>query len=285
MGRIRAESNPAGGQRLWSTGGAKSGRGGRALLAGLLTCGRCGRGLAVVYTGRAPGRPTYRCDRPNLMLGLSRCLGFGGTRADAAIASELLHAVQPMAIEAAVEAERLCSEAKAERRRMVELDLQQAEYEAGLAERRYAACDPDNRLIAATLEKNWEAAMRRVEDCRVRLSTEAAPDTPATEPPDFSSLARDLRAAWDAPGTSMRTKQRLVRTLVRDIVADVDDEAREVILTIHWRGGQHSQLRVKKPKTGEHGCKTSDDALAVIRSMAGRWTDEHIAASLNSTLR
>ncbi len=77
-------------------GGQKSGRGGRALLAGMLTCGRCGRGLAVAYTGAPPGRPTYRCDRPNLMLGLPRCLGFGGSRVDAAIAAEILRVVEPM---------------------------------------------------------------------------------------------------------------------------------------------------------------------------------------------
>src|SRR3954465_4336931 len=132
-------------------GGVKSGRDGRALLAGMLTCGRCGRGLAVAYTGAPPGRPTYRCDRPNLMLGLPRCLGFGGSRVDAAIAAELLRALEPMAVEAACEAERLMVEAEAERLRIFELELQQARYEASLAERRYAACDPDNRLIAAQL--------------------------------------------------------------------------------------------------------------------------------------
>jgi excisionase family DNA binding protein len=65
------------------------------------------------------------------------------------------------------------------------------------------------------------------------------------------------------------------------VIVDVDDATREVVLVIHWKGGQHSQLRVKKPKTGEHGCRTSEDALAVMRSMAGRWDDTHIAASLN----
>ena len=99
-------------------GGAKSGRGGRALLAGLLTCGRCGRRLAVAYTGRAPGRPVYRCDRPNLMLGLPRCLTFGGPRVDAAIAGEILRVVEPMAIEAALEAERMHMENQGERRRI-----------------------------------------------------------------------------------------------------------------------------------------------------------------------
>lgn len=261
-------------------GGTKSARGGRALLIGLLTCGRCGRGLAVAYAGKSPGRPIYRCDRPNLMLGLPRCLGFGGSRIDAAVAAELLRVVEPMAIEAAMEAERMHMENQTERLRTVELDLQQAQYEADLAERRYAACDPDNRLIAATLEKNWEAALKRVEACRARLETQKSPEPPE-DPPDFAGLASDLKTAWNASSTSMRARQRLVRTLIRDIVADVDDEAREVVLTIHWQGGQHSQLRVKKPKTGEHGCRTPEEALAVMRSMAGRWSDEHIAASLN----
>jgi DNA invertase Pin-like site-specific DNA recombinase len=261
-------------------GGAKSGRGGRALLAGLLTCGRCGRRLPVVYAGKAPGRPVYRCDRPNLMLGLSRCLGFGGSRVDAAIGAELLRAVEPMAIEAALQAERMHMETQTEQRRIAELELQQAQYEASLAERRYAACDPDNRLIAAQLERSWEAALRRVQACQARLEQAVSP-APTTAVPDFSGLADDLNAAWNAPGVTMRTRQRLTRALITDIIADVDEATREVVLTIHWRGGQHSQLRVRKPNTGEHGCRTSEEALAVMRSMATRWSDEDIAASLN----
>jgi excisionase family DNA binding protein len=261
-------------------GGAKSGRGGRALLAGLLSCGRCGRRLMVGYSGRPPGQPAYRCGRANQMLGLPRCFTFGGLRVDAAIARELLRAVEPMAIAAAMEAEQRYMEGRCEQQRIVELELQQARYEASLAERRYAACDPDNRLIAAQLEKSWEAALRRVETCQARLEAVQTPE-PVAVPPDFTGLADDLEAAWNAPSVTMRTRQRLLRALVTDIIADVDEAAREVVLTIHWRGGQHSQLRVRKPKSGEHGRRTPDEALAVVRSMATRWSDEDIAASLN----
>jgi excisionase family DNA binding protein len=260
--------------------GAKSGRGGRALLAGLLSCGRCGRRLMVSYSGRPPGQPVYRCDRPNLMLGLPRCFTFGGLRVDAAVTREILRAVEPMAIEAAAEAERRYMETRGEQQRVIELELQQARYEAALAERRYAACDPDNRLIAVQLEKSWEMALRRVEACEARLAAVRSPD-PVTVPPDFTGLADDLDAAWNAPGVTMRTRQRLLRALVIDITADIDDATREVVLTIHWRGGQHSQLRVRKPKSGEHGCRTPDAALAVMRSMATRWSDADIAATLN----
>jgi excisionase family DNA binding protein len=171
-------------------------------------------------------------------------------------------------------------EGRGEQQRIVELELQQARYEASLAERRYAACDPDNRLIAAQLEKSWEAALRRVEACQARLEAALTPGSAAASP-EFGGLADDLDAAWNAPGVTMRARQRLLRALVIEIIADVDEAAREVVLTIHWRGGQHSQLRVRKPKSGEHGCRTPEEALAVMRSMATRWSDEDIAASLN----
>jgi excisionase family DNA binding protein len=260
--------------------GAKSGRGGRALLSGMMTCGRCGRRLSVVYTGNPQSRPVYRCDRPNLMMGLPRCMTFGGPRVDAAIAGELLRVVQPLAIEAAFEAERMHRKQQEDRHRVLDLELQQARYEARLAERRYAACDPDNRLIAAQLEKSWEQALRRVNELETRQLAEQ-PSSIEVAPDAFTDLADNLSAAWNAAGVTMRARQRLLQALIADIVVDVDDKAREVILTIHWHGGQHSELRVRKPRTGEHGCATTEDALAVMRSMAGRWSDEHIAASLN----
>jgi len=164
--------------------GAKSGRGGRSLLAGLLVCRRCGRRLSVVYTGRS-SQPVYRCDRGNTAVGARRCMMFGGLRVDAAFARELIHAVEPMAIEAALLAERRMMERQAEHRRI--LELQQVRYEASLAERRYAACDPDNRLIAATLEKNWETALRRVRDCEARLDS-TTPCTPARERPEIGGM-------------------------------------------------------------------------------------------------
>jgi hypothetical protein len=260
--------------------GTKSGRGGRALLSGILTCGRCGSRLTVAYTGNPLSRAVYRCLKPNLMMGLPRCMTFGGPRVDAAIAKELLRAVEPMAIEAALEAERMHRERQHEHKHMIDLELRQARYEADLAERRYAACDPDNRLIAAQLEKNWEAALRRVQDIEARSAGQKQ-EIVEVDPGAFVDLADNLSAAWNAPGVTMRSRQQLLRTLVTNIVVDVDDKAREVVLVIHWRGGQHSQLRVRKPRTGEHGCATAEDALEIMRSMAGRWSDEHIAASLN----
>jgi len=260
-------------------GGVKSGRGGRALLPGLLLCGGCGCRLVVSYSGHYC-QPVYRCERPNQMLGRPRCMTFGAKRVDTALGRELLLAVEPIAIEAALHAEHRYMEQQSEQQRIVELELQQARYEASLAERRYAACDPDNRLIAAQLEKSWEATLQRVQHCEARLTALERPN-PTAPAPDFTGLAEDLQAAWNAPGVTMRSRQQLVRTLIADIIAHYEAGSREIVLTIHWRGGQHSELRVRKPRSGEHGCRTSEEAVAVIGSMATRWSDEDIAATLN----
>ena len=260
-------------------GGVKSGRGGRALLPGLILCGGCGCRLVVCYSGHY-SQPVYRCVRRNQMLGRPSCLAFGAKRVDTAIGRELLRAVEPIAVEAAVHAEHRYMEQQSEQRRIVELELQQARYEASLAERRYAACDPDNRLIAAQLEKSWEATLQRVQDCESRLAILDQPNS-APPTPDFTGLALDLEGAWNAPGVTMRSRQQLVRTLIADVIAGYDASSHEIVLVIHWRGGQHSELRVRKPRPGEHECRTSDEAVAVIRSMAARWSDESIAATLN----
>jgi hypothetical protein len=211
------------------------------------------------------------------MLGQRRCLTVGAKRIDAAVGHELLRAVEPLAIEAALQAEHRYIEMQSEQRRIIELELQQARYEASLAERRYAACDPDNRLIAAQLEKSWESALQRVQGCVARLTELDEAKPPPEQTPDFLSIAQDLESAWKASGVTMRSRQQMLSALIVDIVAD----SREIILTIHWRGGQYSQVRVCKPKTGEHGCRTSDEAIAVIQSMATRGPDDDIAATLN----
>lgn len=260
-------------------GGVKSGRGGGALLAGLLCCARCGRRLRVAYTGRTP-RPVYRCDYPNLLLGQKRCITFGGFRAERLIADAVLDVLAPHAIEAAKEARAMVKQAMDDRKSVIEMELQQARYNASLAERRYAACDPDNRLIASELERRWEEALERVHAFERRLTAETAavPDVDLTR---LDGLAQDLRAAWTLPATSMRDRQRLLRTLIENIVADIDDSTGEIVLVVHWKGGRHTELRVMKPKSGEHNSRTSEEALAIIREMAGRWSDEAIAACLN----
>jgi len=94
-------------------------------------------------------------------------------------------------------------------------------------------------------------------------------------------LATDLRTVWDAPSSEMRVKQRIARLLIQEIIADADDHAHEIVLVIHWAGGRHSEVRIPRPKPGEHRHRTGPDAEGVVRRMAGAWPDHEIAASLN----
>lgn len=260
-------------------GRSKSGRGGRALLPGLLRCRRCSRMLQVAYSGKTLIR--YSCRRGNMDEGLDVCISFGARRPEQAIVNEVLEVVAPLGVEAALMAEERNDEVVADRVRALELERQQAEYEVQIATRRYQSVDPDNRLVAAELEARWNTSLERLQECENRLSSQSPPVKPSIDPELLNDLGADLRAVWHAPGTDGRTKQRLIRTLVEEIVVDVDDETRQVILLIHWKGGRHSEVRVVKPKTGEHTCGTPAEATAIICEMATKWTDEHIAAMLN----
>ena len=261
----------------------KAGRGGRALLSGILRCRRCGHLLYVSYSGSQGMVLRYQCRGAHINRGEPRCITFSGLRVDRAVAGEVLRAIGGNAIEAAVEAAEKMRQHGGEQRRAVELELEQARYEAKLAGRRYEAVDPDRRLVAAELEARWNTALQKVQGLEERVREyDAAGKTP--DIPDkeiLLSLAQDLPAVWNAPGTDAGLKQRIVHILVEELVADVDEDKREIIILIHWAGGRHSELRVSQRGTGQHGQSTGVEALEVIRQMAGKFGDGEIAATLN----
>ena len=255
----------------------KAGRGGRSLLAGLLRCRRCGRMLHVAYSGTSSEVPRYHCRGAHINHGAAWCISFGGLRPDQAIAAEILKAVEGNAVEAAVEAATRIAEQRRQQRQALALELEQAQYEARLAARRYEAVDPDNRLVAAELEARWNTALRRVGEVEARIrQTETTGQETARIPDKESliSLAQNLPAVWNAEATDMRLKQRITRILIQEIVADVDEPASEIVLIIHWVGGRHSELRVKKKLDGSpqplHQSGGNRDHPSNGRSLSGR---------------
>ncbi len=264
-----------------ASGGPKSARGGRALLTGLLRCARCGRMLNVTYTGCRERLARYVCRTGQTTHGLRPCIHFSARRPDEVIANELLRVVEPLAIEATVTALRQIEERDQERVRALQLECEQARYDVQLAARRYEAVDPGNRLVASELEARWNVAIARLNECESRLAAFAQTPKVAPDVAPLERLARDLPAVWNATTTSMDIKQRLLRTLVEEILVDVDASKREIVLVIHWKGGQHSELRAPKPMSGEHSRRAPTAADQLIREMAGTWSDEHIAATLN----
>ncbi|MBC7925418.1 MAG: recombinase family protein [Bryobacteraceae bacterium] len=261
----------------------KAGRGGRSLLAGLLRCRRCGRMLHVTYSGTHGEVPRYHCRGAHINHGADWCISFGGLKPDRAVAAEILKAVEGNAIEAALEVAARIAEQQRERQHSLSLELEQARYEARLAARRYESVDPDNRLVAAELEARWNSALSKAGEVEQRLRENEGPAR-SIQIPDrhlLYSLAQNLPAVWNSPATDMRLKQRIVRILVEEIVADVDETTGEIVLLIHWSGGRHSELRMKKNLTGRHSRCTDLETIDVLKRMAERFPDDQIAATLN----
>ena len=261
----------------------KSARGGRALLTGLMRCGRCGRMMRVFYGMGKGNAHRYQCRGDDGHVGSGLCIGIGGVRVDRALALQILEAVSHHAIDAAVLASDQVERSTNEVIAAVERDLEEARYDASLAERRYELVDPAKRHVARQLEARWNAALERVAELQQRISDLRA--TAATRPRIDRSLlmqlAHDLPSAWNAPSTDTRTKQRLIHILVREIVCDLDGDANEAVLLIHWTGGRHTEVRVARVKTGRWSGEPIPSAVEAVRKLAEHWPDREMAVSLN----
>jgi excisionase family DNA binding protein len=262
--------------------GRKAGRGGRGLLTGLLRCRQCGRMLYTYYTGRGD-LVRYACRGVRIVHGGQSCISFAGAKPEQRVAAEILRAVEGNAVEAALQAAERAEQQKQMRLDALSLELEQARYQARLAERRYQSADPENRLVTGELEARWNAALSHVAALEATLQT-AETSLDAVAIPDKSSLLRlaaDLESVWHASGTDFSLKQRIIRTLIEEIIVDIDQTANQVVMLIHWCGGRHTELRITKPKSGEHSHKTAVEAVEVVKQMAGLYPDDVIASTLN----
>jgi DNA invertase Pin-like site-specific DNA recombinase len=261
----------------------KSARGGRALLTGLVRCGRCGRMMRVFYGMRSGHAHRYQCRGDVQAEYKGMCLGVGGVRVDRAVAGQILEAVSHHAVEAALKALQQVAQADADVRKSLERELEQAQYESSLAARRHAAVDPEKRLVSRELEARWNVALSRVAEIESRI---AQIDTTATTRPPVDrasllALAHDLPAAWNAPNTNDQTKQRLTRILIQEVVIDQKDDAKEAVVTIHWSGGRHTEIRVSRIRTGRYPEDRHPSPVEVIRTLGGQWPDRELAVTMN----
>lgn len=255
---------------------------GPALLGGLLRCRRCGRKLRVAYCGRGDV-PRYQCDRGQKDNGERRCISFGGTGLHDDVSHEVLRVVEPGAIEAAEQAAEHAMDSHGELLSALEFDLKEARYTAERARKRYDVVDPTNRLVADELEARWNAALVRVDELEKRIEVERTnvrPRARATRE-EFLQLAEQLAEVWHDPKTDVRLKKRILRAVINEIVVDLDDASNDVVLTINWVGGVHTELRVARRKRGDNGVRTSKDVLDAVRLLARVCGDEQIAGLLN----
>ena len=261
----------------------KSARGGRALLTGLVRCGQCGRMMRVFYGMRSGHAHRYQCRGDDAHVGAGLCIGIGGVRVDQAIATQLLEAVSGRAVEAALLAADQVAKSDDEVRQALERELEGARYDASLAARRYDLVDPAKRHVARELEARWNAALERVAEIERRIADlqSNAASRPKIDRDSLMRLAHDLPAAWNAPTTDARTRQRLTHTLINEVVINLDDASNEAVVMVHWIGGRHTEVRVPRVKTGRYSPDRQPGAVEVIRKLAGQWPDRELAVTMN----
>lgn len=266
----------------WEVRGAP--RNGPALLGGLIRCGTCGHRMTIEY--RSSGnRPTYACHNHQHNPDAPKCPTAQGPVVDGLVTQQVLCALKPAALELSMQAS---TDVQRERQRQHQLwkqRLERAGYEAERAQRQYNAVEPENRLVARTLEQHWEQALcqqRELEEEYHRFARENAAQLNASERDRITSLAQDIPGLWNGPGTTPLDRQTIVRHLVADVVATARDESERMEVAIHWVGGYVSQHQMSRPVQGYAQLSRIDELRARVTELhlAG-WTAPKIAEQLN----
>jgi DNA invertase Pin-like site-specific DNA recombinase/transposase-like protein len=281
--RISANTRPKAHQP--GTGAVREGC---ALLQGLATCATCGRKLTVYYDGPAKTTPGYYCTGTGTLVEGkgTRHLRVGGATIDAAVAEAFLAALQPAALQACLAAAQQLEHGHdttlAQWRRQVE----HAGYEAGRAERRYRAVDPDNRLVARGLETEWNTALQALADAEAELARRETARPKTLTPQEKSAilaLGDDLAEAWSAPTTTDKDRKQLLRSLLEEVNIAVhrDHTDAHAELLLRWKGGAITDLSVPIKRKPINRLRTDEDTVDLVRRLAAHYPDAVIAPILN----
>src|SRR6266446_4769630 len=279
----RLEKNRTNGEETVLAGPAREGL---ALLQGLLLCGCCGRRLTVLYTGNGGIYPRYQCNwLRRESLGTSKeCLNLRCDLLDAAIAEEVLKALQPAELELALAAMQELESRDQTILRQWQMRLERAEYEAALAERRYHEVDPSQRLVAATLERRWNDALLQLDDLKKQAAEfqrqEARVATPEQKA-KVLALARDLPRLWHAPTTQAKDRKRMLRLLIKDITVEKPFNQKQLLVHIRWQGGACTDVTVQLPPNIADRLRYPVAVVDRVRDLAHSFLDAEIADQFN----
>jgi DNA invertase Pin-like site-specific DNA recombinase len=257
-------------------------RSGHGLMTGLLRCARCGRKLHIRYWGKSGTAARYLCDG-DFPTGGHYCLGFGGASVDKRVSEEILNAISPLGIAASVVAIAQHNDHDSDRRAALRRQLQQLEYEAQRAFDQYDQADPSNRLVTEVLEQRWNERLEAVDKLKTELDAQqdAAPPLNQAEKAAILALGENFASVWEDPACPMVLKKKIARTLMNEVLVDLNDETQQLHFIIHWHGGCHTRFEIPKPLSGAVLHKTSLEDLELIRNMARRYRDDAIARVLS----
>ena len=260
-------------------------RKGQALLQGLVVCGRCGRRMGLRYSGPDANYPVYICTADRNQSGCPRCQEVRALPVDAEVARLVLEALEPDRIAIAIAALGQVEEDARQLERQWSLKKERARYEAERARRQYDAVDPDNRLVARSLERQWEEKLRAVEATEQayqgwrsqQISTLSDADREA-----LLAMGKELPKVWNAATTEAADRKQILRFLVREVILDQKREPGQVVMRIGWATGALSEHRLRRNVQAYDGYAQLPDLERRIRELnAGQKLDAEIAGILN----
>ena len=257
-------------------------REGSALLQGRLLCGRCGARMRVHYEllgGQL--RPYYVCNEQVVRHAGKTCQWVRGIDIDEAIGALLLEIVAPAAIEVALAVQQEIAQRIDQAAGLREVQLERARYEAELARRRYVKVDPENRLVATSLEADWNDRLRQLDALQREREQQRNADRmllDADARGRIAALARDFPRVWNDPRTCALERKRMLGLLIEDVTLVTD---KHVDVHVRWRGGRTQSLSVPRARPIARIRKTPADVVALINEMLGTLTDRQVAECLN----
>jgi DNA invertase Pin-like site-specific DNA recombinase/uncharacterized protein YndB with AHSA1/START domain len=259
-------------------------REGAALLQGIAICGRCGRRLRVYYQGKH-STPGYYCAANHIANGRGMfCLRVGGLRIDQAVAHAFLDAIAPAGIEAAFVAEKNIEAGHEADIAQWRLQVERARYETERVERRYRSVEPENRLVARTLEAEWESRLSELAAAQAELArrqTQRPAFLTEEQRTRIRALGTDLKRVWEAPTTTARDQKELLQTLLEEVLITVVPTESKAHLTLRWRGGAISELDLSLRSHRIPPIRTDEATIDLVRRLAAHHPDAVIAGILN----
>ena len=260
--------------------GARPPREGTALLQGIVRCGSCGRAMQVMYS--STGKAIYDCTHTRADHRTTPgCRSILAGMIDDAVAQRLLAVVTPTTIAVALAAADEVLDRRQRNTRALELRVERARYEADRAERAFHRCEPENRLVARSLERRWEEALQAVTEAEAAVAAAQAAATPLPPRAQIEALAADLPSLWAAKTTAPRDCKRLVRAVVADVTLTSEPASDHVRVGIRWKSGAADAVVVRRPAPASVTRRTPTAAVAFVRQHGER-RDEQLAAELNA---
>jgi DNA invertase Pin-like site-specific DNA recombinase len=258
---------------------------GEALLSGILRCGHCGSKLMTRYQGSTGKTRVYVC-RGKDNKQSKTCISFGGTRIDEALSNSILEVLSPLGLKAALQASERISGGQPQVRQQRLLALEQARYEASRAKRQYDSIDPENRLVAAELERDWNNALSKVFqlESEIALLEQQQKTISEQDRQGIFSLSDDLPFVWNHADSNPEIKKKIIRIVIHEIIAYVEQISPDqniIKLKVHWQGGDHTEIEVAKNRHGETNNITRSETKEIISTLARIMPDKHIVGCLN----